>query len=440
MKAFTLFTALISTASIAAAEKFVVGPEGWSQTLGYNLTELEDHPQLAARQAKGASGASGVGRTVLKSRVPYIPNSKSVKVRYGPFTVRGGGPNGGEGMIWNQPTPSITKPCSDCMIVGMNAGLEYADGKDANTDTKMWLHHMVLFNIGTGAWDATCTVFGLPHMIVGSLPASSERIFSSGNERTTIFFNPTWFNTTNLGYPVYPSDRFGLITDLMNMNAGAKTVYLSMYYDYVEGHPSHFSEVKPVWFDVAQCGISEVPGGNPNQRFDIKASAWTANFDGEVLHAGGHLHDGGTQVDLLVDGKVVCKSEATYGSDQQALARSSAAIKGDVLPLAVDSGPAPAAAPAPGAAAPEKSSGHSHAGGRHIIAMNICTENRAKLQNLPITTFGIKDLKKGQKWVLRATYDYNKHMGMKQGNTQKMSSVMGIAIMYVKTAQKRKAI
>jgi hypothetical protein len=49
---------------------------------------------------------------------------------------------------------------------------------------------MVLFNIGTGAWDATCTAFGLPHMIVGTLPASSERIFSSGNERTTIFFNP----------------------------------------------------------------------------------------------------------------------------------------------------------------------------------------------------------------------------------------------------------
>jgi hypothetical protein len=49
---------------------------------------------------------------------------------------------------------------------------------------------MVLFNIGTGAWDATCTAFGLPHMIVGSLPASSERIFSSGNERTTVFMNP----------------------------------------------------------------------------------------------------------------------------------------------------------------------------------------------------------------------------------------------------------
>jgi hypothetical protein len=48
---------------------------------------------------------------------------------------------------------------------------------------------MVMFNIGAGVWDATCSVFGLPHMIVGALPATSERIFSSGNERTMAFFN-----------------------------------------------------------------------------------------------------------------------------------------------------------------------------------------------------------------------------------------------------------
>jgi hypothetical protein len=28
------------------------------------------------------------------------------------------------------------------MILGMNAGLEYPDGSDANTNTKMWLHHV----------------------------------------------------------------------------------------------------------------------------------------------------------------------------------------------------------------------------------------------------------------------------------------------------------
>jgi hypothetical protein len=45
-------------------------------------------------------------------------------------------------MIENRPNPSVDKPCSNCMILGMNAGLEYPDGADANTDTLMWLHHV----------------------------------------------------------------------------------------------------------------------------------------------------------------------------------------------------------------------------------------------------------------------------------------------------------
>lgn len=55
---------------------------------------------------------------------------------------------------------------------------------------KQPLKQMVMFNIGTGIWDATCTLFGAPHLIVGAAVQSSERFFSSGNERTTTFFNP----------------------------------------------------------------------------------------------------------------------------------------------------------------------------------------------------------------------------------------------------------
>lgn len=434
MKAFKLFTTLISAVDTAAAIKFIVGPPGWAQTLGLNLTEAQDYSKLAARQAKQA-GVDTAGKTVLAPRMTHIPNSKTVKIRYGPFNVRGAGNTGGEGMIWNWPTFSVTKPCSDCMLLGMNAGLEYLDGKHANTDTKMWLHHMVFFTVGAGAWDATCTVFGLPHMMVGSVPASSERIFASGNERSTLFFNPKYSNATNLGYPLYPSDRMGLITDLMNMNPDAKDVWLTMYWDYIEGHPKHFAEVKPVWLDVDQCGISEVWGRNAGSKFEIKASPWTANFDGEVVFAAGHLHDGGTEIDILVDGKLVCRSEATYGSDQDALMRSQAAIRGEILPLSTKSD----AAPAPAAPATGKSSGgHSHGGGKHIVAMNLCADNKANLKGYPLVPWGIKEVKKGQKWVLRAAYDYSKHDGMRSRGTERMATIMGISVMYVKTPQKRK--
>lgn len=49
---------------------------------------------------------------------------------------------GGEGMIWNRPLPVAEKPCSKCLVLGMNAGLEFANGADANTDSGYWLHHV----------------------------------------------------------------------------------------------------------------------------------------------------------------------------------------------------------------------------------------------------------------------------------------------------------
>jgi hypothetical protein len=89
MKTFKLFMTLLSAADIAAAEKFVVGPPGWPQSIGLNVTEQDHQQRLVTRQA----GKGGSGRTVaLKNRLPRISGSRSVKIRYGPFTVKGGGP------------------------------------------------------------------------------------------------------------------------------------------------------------------------------------------------------------------------------------------------------------------------------------------------------------------------------------------------------------
>lgn len=62
-----------------------------------------------------------------------------------------------------------------------------------------------------------------------------------------------------------------------------------MYYDFVEDHPAGWDEIKPVWFDVAQCGTSEVGGGQAGGDFKIASGAWTANFEGEVMGVGGYV-------------------------------------------------------------------------------------------------------------------------------------------------------
>jgi hypothetical protein len=82
MKTSTLFTSIFSAA--VAAEKFIAGPPGWAQSIGINATEPEHNPRLIARQVR-------TGAVSLKNRTPHISGSKSVKIRYGPFTVKGGG-------------------------------------------------------------------------------------------------------------------------------------------------------------------------------------------------------------------------------------------------------------------------------------------------------------------------------------------------------------
>lgn len=75
----------------------------------------------------------------------------------------------------------------------------------------------------------------------------------------------------------------------MNMNPTSKQVWMTMYYDFVEDHPAGWDEVKPVWFDAAQCGTSEVSGGQAGANFKIASSTWTANFEGEVMGVGGYV-------------------------------------------------------------------------------------------------------------------------------------------------------
>jgi hypothetical protein len=83
----------------------------------------------------------------MASRVKNNPAARTVKVRYGPYKV----PNmrvknimGEEGTLWNYPDNWVKKPCDECYIVGMNAGLEWPNGENANINRGMWLHHVSL--------------------------------------------------------------------------------------------------------------------------------------------------------------------------------------------------------------------------------------------------------------------------------------------------------
>ena len=96
--------------------------------------------------------------------------AEKVQLTYGPFDATPNAINNGMAsyMLFN-----VTKPCSDCLITWMQAGLAYTNGTYANANTGIWLHHTVLFNLNRT--DPVCgpTIHGQP-------------IFASGNERSTV--------------------------------------------------------------------------------------------------------------------------------------------------------------------------------------------------------------------------------------------------------------
>jgi hypothetical protein len=142
--------------------------------------------------------------------------------------------------------------------------------------------------------------------------------------------------------------------------------------------------MRVVWFDVAQCGTSEVIPMQQSGKWEMKSTSWVPNFNGEIMGAAGHLHDGGTNVQLLVNDKLVCDSKATYGGSPEFIG---------------------------------KGMGDHHGGSSpHISNMSICLAGRG--------FEGVTEVKKGQKWDLKALYDYSIYPGMSHGEG-KQDNVMG---------------
>jgi hypothetical protein len=94
--------------------------------------------------------------------------SERVKIRYGPFTVPAMSVNNG---MKTFTAPVAQKPCTDCLVTWIQAGLEYPNGTVANADTGLWLHHTVFSNTQRTA-------------IICPASSTGDEFFASGNERT----------------------------------------------------------------------------------------------------------------------------------------------------------------------------------------------------------------------------------------------------------------
>ncbi|SDC48557.1 hypothetical protein SAMN05216174_102306 [Actinokineospora iranica] len=188
-------------------------------------------------------------------------------------------------------------PCVACFVNGIKPDLVYADGRQANYDTKAMLHHAVFFDRSRA--DVTCSG--------GWVALAGRRIFASGNERT----GGTLPDGYGVALGVLPLTYAAL--ELMNLDHHEQEVFLTVEFSHVPWFTPGMREVTPVWLDKDNCRLSEhsVPEGESHTNWK-----WTSTVKGTLKGAGGHLHDGGESVTLTnsTTGKVLCESRAAYNT------------------------------------------------------------------------------------------------------------------------------
>ncbi|HEV3279382.1 MAG TPA: hypothetical protein VG860_21505 [Terriglobia bacterium] len=118
-------------------------------------------------------------------------------------------------------------------------------------------------------------------------PKEPEHIFGAGGEMTD------WPATPGLGYRVRQGDKIRVATMFHNDQAVSyPQTYLEIKIDYqpiVPGSPSLVG-VRPVWFDVMECGESAYdlkPGHN------VTTGEFKLETSGRLIGVGGHMHDYG---------------------------------------------------------------------------------------------------------------------------------------------------
>ena len=155
--------------------------------------------------------------------------------------------------------------------------LEDASG---NTLPPRLLHHVAIYD--TDHQNLLCS-------------QEPEHIFGAGGEMAD------WPGIPGLGYRVRKGDRIKVSTMFHNDEAASfPETYLEVKINYqpLDSSEAPLLGVRPVWFDVKECGSSAYdlkPGRN------VTTGKFTLGSSGRLVGVGGHLHDYGRELILEDD-------------------------------------------------------------------------------------------------------------------------------------------
>jgi len=278
---------------------------------------------LESRQF-GAANVAGV----VKLQPAIRSTAQRTLTKFGPYTLNGAKGGGGAsigGMGMGDSTLagqsymlSIGKGfCNDngpCTVLGGKVGVMFEDGTAATPAKGVYIHH-VLTSDRTKKVPMWLSACDSPTKAATSISAMGGTGFigtgEDAGEQTYLY--TTADGKANTGFHMEKADKFLANVQLVNYNKESKKVYITYDLEFVPGKVG--MNTQGLLISVTQCRGGQIKLSQTAPT-NTTSGKFTVMHDGQIISARGHLHDGGTRMDLFINGKYQCSSQANYGGDK----------------------------------------------------------------------------------------------------------------------------
>jgi hypothetical protein len=202
-------------------------------------------------------------------------------------------------------------------VVLLDSIVQIGDEKNKRLmlEDNVYAHHFLVFDMGkpqrrSFACDNSQSAKLLP--IPGSV------LMGGAAEDAEAHYGTPKVPGKKTGYYITKNSPIMMNIDVVNYNKDDLNVYASADMEYIPGKPAEYLDVSPVFIPVTSCnpgfnlaGIVQMPKGQT--KWSLKSTGITAAEDSILFLFRGHMHDGGSNVEVKVNEKTVCDSRALYG-------------------------------------------------------------------------------------------------------------------------------
>lgn len=201
----------------------------------------------------------------------------------------------------------------DITVLETTSQLQDENFKRTDTKDGIYNHHNVFMDIAT----PPSAAFGCDN---GKKPSTSlMSVFLAGaTEIGEMTFAAAPGSSLKSGYYLGKNRQLINMIDVVNYNNAERTVYVQGEIEYLPGKQEGYHDARQESVDPGMCGgqngaFIHAPKGQT--KFSVNGSNIIVARDGWIVNSRGHVHDGGINIILKINGEIVCDSKASYGGE-----------------------------------------------------------------------------------------------------------------------------